>query len=302
MNGAGLRLAIQIEMDNVYMYYNLKFGHIPYLKSKFSVIEFDQQHHLLSENSEQPVCARYNVLGPVMLPIRLGEQTVQFNWYLYFLDSEESRTKILNTLQEGKIDYDFFTKFSEAFTVNSVLSLGELEFNTRPDAVPLVRLHSCCATGDIFGSVRCDCGPQLDAALKAIVEEGYGGVVYLSGQEGRGIGLFAKALTYLLQECGHDTYEANSVLKLPEDARTFDDAGHILKFLYAGKSIRLLTNNPNKIAAMQRVGIEVAQRLELVVGVGPQNAGYLRAKAVRGHLFDIDQHQDQPDSADVTQI
>jgi GTP cyclohydrolase II len=284
------------------MYYNLKFGHIPCVKSKFGVIEFDQQHNLLPENSSQPVHARYNVLGPVMLPIRLDNQTVQFNWYLYFLDSEQSRTKILETLQEGRIDYDFFTKFSEAFTVNSVLSIGELEFNAQPDAVPLVRLHSCCATGDIFGSARCDCGPQLDAALKAIVADGYGGVVYLSGHEGRGIGLFAKALTYLLQENGHDTYEANSVLKLPEDARTFDDAGHILKFLYAGKPVRLLTNSPSKIAAMKRVGIEVAQRLELVVGVGPQNEGYLRAKAAHGHLFDIDQHQDQPDAVEVTQI
>ncbi len=287
------------------MYYDLKFEHIPYVKNKFSVIEFDQQHNLLSESRNRPdasVHVRYNVLGPIMLPIRLGEQTVQFNWYLYFLDSEEARTKILNALQLGKIDYDFFTRFSEAFTVNSVLSLGELEFNDHADALPLVRLHSCCATGDIFGSCRCDCGPQLNAALKAIAQDGYGGVVYLSGQEGRGIGLFAKAITYLLQECGHDTYEANSLLRLPQDARIFDDAGHILKFLYHNKPVRLLTNSPTKIDALQRVGIKVAQRLELVAGVVPQNEGYLRAKAAHGHMFDIDQHQDQPDSADVSQI
>ena len=284
------------------MYYDLKFGHIPYVKNKFSVIEFDQQHNLMPENSTETARARYNVLGPVMLPLRLGEKTVQFNWYLYFLDSEAARSKILETLQEGKIDYDFFTKFSEAFTVNSVLSLGELTHNDDPAAVPMVRMHSCCATGDIFGSARCDCGPQLDAALNAIATEGYGGVVYLNGQEGRGIGLFAKALTYLLQECGHDTYEANSVLKLPEDARTFDDAGHILKFLYRSKPVRLLTNSPGKIEALQRVGIDVQQRLELVAGVVPQNEGYLRAKAAHGHMIDVDQHQDQPDSATVTQI
>lgn len=283
------------------MYYDLKFGHIPYVKSKFSVIEFDQQHNLMPENSNDAARARYNVLGPVMLPLRLGEQTVQFNWYLYFLDSEAARSKILETLQEGKIDYDFFTKFSEAFTVNSVLSLGELVHNADPAAVPMVRMHSCCATGDIFGSARCDCGPQLDAALRAIADAGYGGVVYLNGQEGRGIGLFAKALTYLLQECGHDTYEANSLLKLPEDARTFDDAGHILKFLYPGKPVRLLTNSPRKIEALQRVGIAV-ERLELVAGVVPQNEGYLRAKAAHGHMIDVDQHQDQPDAATVTQF
>ncbi len=283
------------------MYYDLKFGHIPYVNNKFSVIEFDHQHNLIPENGAAPVLVRYNVLGPVVLPLRLGEQVVQFNWYLYFLDSELARTKILETLREGKIDYDFFTKFNEAFTVNSVLSLGELENNHNLAAQPLVRLHSCCATGDIFGSVRCDCGPQLDAALEQIATAGYGGVVYLNGQEGRGIGLFAKALTYLLQECGHDTYEANSVLKLPEDARTFDDAGHILKFLYGNRPIRLLTNSPSKIAALQRVGIEVAERLELVAGILPQNESYLRAKAAHGHLINIDHHQDQPDAWTVTQ-
>lgn len=279
------------------MYYDLKFRHIPYVESKFSVVEFDARHNLMPHGSTEGVQTRYNVLGPVMLPIRLGGDIVQFNWYLYFLDSEQARTKIMETLAEGKIDYDFFTKFSEAFTVNSVLSLGEQEHNLKPESVPVVRLHSCCATGDIFGSCRCDCGPQLDSALKSIARDGYGAVLYLSGQEGRGIGLFAKALTYLLQECGHDTFEANSLLKLPEDARTFDDAGHMLKFLYPNKPVRLMTNSPHKIDALRRVGVEVAERVELVRGVVAQNEGYLRAKAARGHMIELDQHQDQPPSA-----
>lgn len=270
------------------MYYDLEFSHIPYVTSKFSAIEFDSEHNLIrGDKKPDGLLTRYNLLGPVGLPIRVGEEVIKFNWYLYFLDSELARVKILETLQEGKIDYNFFTNFSEAFAVNSVLSLGEEKFNQDPDAVPLVRLHSCCATGDIFGSCRCDCGPQLRRALAEISRSGYGGVVYLNGQEGRGIGLFAKALTYLLQECGHDTYAANSILKLPEDARKFDDAGHILKFLYAEKPIRLMTNSPHKMAAMQRVGLNVLQRLALFCGVESENKNYLRAKAARGHMIEL---------------
>ena len=273
------------------MYYDLKFRHIPYVESKFSVIEFDHQHQLMPKGSVDGVLTRYNLLGPVRLPLRLGGEIVQFNWYLYFLDSEQARSKIMETLQEGRIDYDFFTKFSEAFTVSSILSLGEQPFNDDPDAIPVVRIHSCCATGDIFGSVRCDCGPQLHAALEKIVAGGYGAVVYLNGQEGRGIGLFAKALTYLLQECGHDTYEANALLKLPEDARTFDDAGHMLKYLYRGKALRLMTNSPYKISALQRVGVAVVERVELMTGMLPQNEAYLRAKAAHGRMISLEPDQ-----------
>jgi GTP cyclohydrolase II len=284
------------------MYYDLKFRHIPYVESKFSVIEFDPAHNLMPSGSSDGVHTRYNILGPVRLPLRLSGAVVHFNWYLYFLDSEQARNKIMETLQEGRIDYDFFTKFSEAFTVSSILSLGEAEFNDVTEAIPVVRIHSCCATGDIFGSVRCDCGPQLHAALDKIVASGYGSVVYLNGQEGRGIGLFAKALTYLLQECGHDTYEANALLKLPEDARTFDDAGHMLKYLYRGKALRLMTNSPYKIEALQRVGVEVLERVELVSGVVPQNEAYLRAKAAHGHMIFMNPADPQVGAAQVGEL
>lgn len=275
------------------MYYDLKFRHIPYVESKFNVLEFDTQHNLMPAGSVDGVHTRYNVLGPIRLPVRLrtaqsSERIVPFNWYLYFLDSELARSKIMEAMQEGKIDYDFFSKFSEVFTVSSILSLGEVDFQDDANRVPVVRVHSCCATGDIFGSVRCDCGPQLDGALQMIADSGYGAVVYMNGQEGRGIGLFAKALTYLLQECGHDTYEANALLKLPEDARTFDDAGHMLKYLYRGKPVRLMTNSPYKIKALQRVGVTVLERVELLRGVDAANENYLRAKAAHGHMIDLD--------------
>ncbi|MWC00337.1 GTP cyclohydrolase II [Agromyces seonyuensis] len=149
----------------------------------------------------------------------------------------------------------------------------------------LVRLHSECLTGEAFGSLKCECGPQLQAALDTIANEG-GVVVYLRGHEGRGIGLINKLRAYRLQEDGLDTLDANLALGLPADARDYTAAAEILADLGIG-SVRLLTNNPEKLRQLERQGIRVDERVPLVVGVGSLNAGYLAAKRDRmGHQID----------------
>jgi 3,4-dihydroxy 2-butanone 4-phosphate synthase/GTP cyclohydrolase II len=150
----------------------------------------------------------------------------------------------------------------------------------------LVRVHSECLTGDVLGSQRCDCGPQLEAARAAIAAEGRGVLVYLRGQEGRGIGLGHKLRAYELQDRGHDTVDANVLLGFPADLRDYGVGAHILTDLGV-TSLRLLTNNPAKYAGLRSYGLEVAERVPLVVDAGVHNAGYLETKRVRlGHLFD----------------
>jgi len=157
----------------------------------------------------------------------------------------------------------------------------------------LVRVHSECLTGEAFGSLKCECGPQLDAALDTIQRDG-GIVIYLRGHEGRGIGLINKLRAYQLQAEGLDTLDANLALGLPVDARDYTAAGDILKDLGV-RSVRLLTNNPDKVSQLETHGIAVDERVPLVVGVGALNAGYLETKRDRmGHLIEtlgVEQHQ-----------
>jgi len=163
------------------------------------------------------------------------------------------------------------------------LTLGDMQ---GPDPV-LVRIHSECLTGDVFNSTRCDCGPQLHAALDAIVEKGWGVLVYLR-QEGRGIGLHAKIQAYHLQDEGADTLDANLMLLLPADGRTYTVAGEILNGLGI-ESVDLLTNNPEKVTQLEQQGINVAKRTPLIAGVTEQNRTYLATKRERmGHLIDKD--------------
>jgi 3,4-dihydroxy 2-butanone 4-phosphate synthase/GTP cyclohydrolase II len=148
----------------------------------------------------------------------------------------------------------------------------------------LVRVHSECLTGEAFGSLKCECGPQLDAALQTIQRDG-GVVVYLRGHEGRGIGLINKLRAYKLQEEGMDTLDANLALGLPVDARDYTAASDILRDLGVA-SVRLLTNNPDKVRQLEAHGISVDERVPLVVGVGALNAGYLETKRDRmGHVI-----------------
>jgi 3,4-dihydroxy 2-butanone 4-phosphate synthase/GTP cyclohydrolase II len=161
-----------------------------------------------------------------------------------------------------------------------------------PDA-PVVRVHSECLTGDAFGSLRCDCGPQLDAALERAADEG-GVVVYLRGHEGRGIGLLAKIGAYALQDAGRDTVQANIDLGWPADRREYGAAAAILADLGVHR-LRLLTNNPAKVAGLRAHGLEVTEMLPLEVGRTPENSAYLRTKAVEmGHLLAVPDDDDAP--------
>lgn len=172
---------------------------------------------------------------------------------------------------------------------------------TPPSGTPLVRVHSECLTGDGFGSLRCDCGPQLRAALRAVATEG-GMIIYLRGHEGRGIGLLDKINAYRLQDAGRDTVDANLDLGLPADARDFRVGARILGLLGVG-AVRLLTNNPDKITALTDAGIDVAEAVPLHVGEGRHNVRYLTTKRDRlGHRFgtlaaDTPFAEDQPTGA-----
>ncbi|WP_327298718.1 bifunctional 3,4-dihydroxy-2-butanone-4-phosphate synthase/GTP cyclohydrolase II [Streptomyces sp. NBC_01197] len=147
----------------------------------------------------------------------------------------------------------------------------------------LVRIHSECLTGDIFHSLRCDCGPQLEASMERVTSEGRGVIVYLRGHEGRGIGLLSKLRAYELQERGRDTLDANLELGLPADARDYGAGAQILADLGV-RSLRLMTNNPEKTAALVRHGLDVTGREAMPVQAGEHNLRYLRTKRDRmGH-------------------
>jgi 3,4-dihydroxy 2-butanone 4-phosphate synthase/GTP cyclohydrolase II len=150
----------------------------------------------------------------------------------------------------------------------------------------LVRVHSECLTGDAFGSSRCDCGPQLDAAMDLIATEG-GAVVYLRGHEGRGIGLLAKLTAYQLQDAGLDTVAANTAQGLPADAREYGAAAAILTDLGLD-DVRLLTNNPAKVVGLAEHGVRAAERIPLQVGENQHNHSYLAAKRdLMGHQIQM---------------
>ena len=150
--------------------------------------------------------------------------------------------------------------------------------------IPLVRIHSECLTGDAFGSLKCDCGPQLKHAMDCIQEEGCGAIVYLR-QEGRGIGLHAKIKAYALQDLGLDTLDANLALGLPADGRDYEIAAKLLLEMGIDE-VRLMTNNPHKINGLKRHGIRVHERVPHITGVGEKNKHYLETKGKRmGHFL-----------------
>jgi 3,4-dihydroxy 2-butanone 4-phosphate synthase / GTP cyclohydrolase II len=150
----------------------------------------------------------------------------------------------------------------------------------------LVRVHSECLTGDVFGSLRCDCGLQLQAAMKQVADEGMGVVVYLRGHEGRGIGIGHKLLAYQLQDQGHDTVDANIALGMPVDSREYGIGAQILVDLGI-TTMRLLTNNPSKKGGLAGFGLEITERVPLQTAPNAENIAYLRTKRERmGHLLE----------------
>jgi 3,4-dihydroxy 2-butanone 4-phosphate synthase/GTP cyclohydrolase II len=168
-----------------------------------------------------------------------------------------------------------------AFDVASGVTYLALSKGDVADGRPvLVRLHSECLTGDVLGSLRCDCGVQLRAALRIVAAEGRGAVVYATGQEGRGIGLVNKLKAYMLQDGGADTVDANVALGLPVDARRYDEAAAVLRALGVGP-IRLLSNNPAKREGLEAAGVPVAEIVPLATAAHARNLGYLRTKRER---------------------
>jgi len=164
---------------------------------------------------------------------------------------------------------------------HSALIMGDVSASA-----PMTRLHSECLTGDTFGSLRCDCGEQLKRAMSLVADEGRGVILYMR-QEGRGIGLGNKIKAYALQDTGFDTVDANHVLGFPADARTYDVAASILRELHI-ESIRLLSNNPEKALALEKLGIQVVEELPLRIPPQESNLNYLQTKALRmGHTLDI---------------
>jgi len=151
--------------------------------------------------------------------------------------------------------------------------------------IPLVRLHSECLTGDVFGSIKCECGDQLQLAMREISQHGCGVLVYLR-QEGRGIGIENKLKAYALQDEGYDTIESNEMLGLPVDARTYTDAAAILQHLGID-TVELLTNNPLKVDALSKAGINISARRSIVIAASDESQSYLAVKRDKmGHWLD----------------
>lgn len=229
------------------------------LKEKIQLIETDE--------------GAIYLVGPIQLPVNLYGETVIFQWYCW-LNRCESTT-----------DYqDIIDQLSSANLAeqqqSSVLVYGD--FENADDA--LIRMHSICHTGDIFGSKRCDCGFQLKQSMQNIVDHGTGALFYLANHEGRGIGLFSKAMAYVLQENGYDTVEANESLGFVDDSRNYDDAIRVLKTLRS-KPVKLMTNNPKKMEAMQNAGLPISGREPLWGDKSEFNEKYLQTKVQRsGHM------------------
>lgn len=214
------------------------------------------------------------LVGPIQLPVNLYEETVTFQWYCW-LNCEEVTNdprKIVDKLSSINL---------AEMQQSSVLVYGDFAYGD--DA--LIRMHSICHTGDIFGSKRCDCGFQLKQSMKKIVEHGTGALFYLANHEGRGIGLFSKAMAYILQENGYDTVDANEALGFVNDSRNYQDAISVLKALRS-KPVTLMTNNPEKLKALQESGLPVTGRVQLWGDKSEHNEKYIETKIKRSGHFE----------------
>ncbi|WP_410511112.1 GTP cyclohydrolase II [Paenibacillus sp. BR2-3] len=239
-----------------------------------SILKNKIQKITLNDNSA-------NILvGPINLPVNLEGETVNFKWYswLHVTDQE--------LLQDGtgELTSALVSRLSSLNLADgqqsSALVYGDFEGSEEA----LIRMHSICHTGDIFGSKRCDCGFQLHQSMKMIVENGSGALFYLANHEGRGIGLFSKAMAYILQEEGYDTVEANLELGFSDDVRSYSDAISVLQHLRR-KPVTLITNNPKKLEALKAAGMNAVKRTPLWGDVSVFNEKYLRTKVARsGHL------------------
>ena len=196
--------------------------------------------------------------------------------------------KLIRRVAEARVPTDWgdFTCYAYESLLDGETHIAMVKGAVQGEDDVLVRVHSECLTGDVFGSLRCDCGVQLDAAMQRVSEEGLGVVVYLRGHEGRGIGIAHKLQAYELQDTGHDTVDANIELGLPVDSREYGIGAQILVDLGI-TTMRLMTNNPSKRGGLEGFGLEITGRVPLESMPNPENIHYLRTKRERmGHLLD----------------
>lgn len=234
---------------------------IDILRDKMKLIETTDQENLC-------------LVGPVRMPIKQDDFTATFNWYSWVkVDKMLTIEEVVASLATSNLAFG---------QQSSVLVYGD--FAQEEDA--LIRMHSICHTGDIFGSQRCDCGYQLHESMKMIADNGCGAIFYLADHEGRGIGLFSKSLAYLLQENGHDTVEANQALGFEDDTRSYEDAIRVLEAL-RDKPVTLITNNPKKLAALKAHGLLADHHVPLWGGLTDTNRFYLETKVQKsGHILE----------------
>ncbi|MDP4099354.1 GTP cyclohydrolase II [Paenibacillus sp. P96] len=236
------------------------------LKDKLATVQSDTSTNIL--------------VGPIRLPVNLDGKTVVFQWYSWLpVQDEADRAACETATTEALIKRLSSLNLAEG-QQSSVLVYGDFEH--AEDA--LIRMHSICHTGDIFGSKRCDCGYQLEQSMKMIADNGAGALFYLANHEGRGIGLFSKAMAYILQENGMDTVEANLALGFVDDSRSYTDAISILKHLRQ-QPVTLITNNPKKLEALKASGMNVVKRVPLWGDVSEFNVKYLQTKVNRSGHF-----------------
>ena len=215
------------------------------------------------------------LVGPIRLPVNLEGETFVFQWYSWLKQDEvtDDYEAVIERLSSANL---------AEYQQSSVLVYGDFEGADEA----LIRMHSICHTGDIFGSKRCDCGFQLKQSMQRIVDHGAGALFYLANHEGRGIGLFSKAMAYVLQENGYDTVEANEKLGFVDDSRNYEDAIAVLGTLRE-KPVTLMTNNPKKVDAIEKAGLKIAGRTSIWGDRSEFNENYLKTKVVRsGHLLD----------------
>ena len=253
------------------------------LSASGTLFRIDRQGKTLSMDDSLPRDELViNLLGPIPLPLKLNNQSYEARWYATVRSTELNKVESLARELRKTGGENLFSKLASFMAVNSVLLIKDPARSQNP----LVRVHSNCLTGDVFGSERCECGPQLALAVERISANPGGGIiVYMAGHEGRGIGLWAKAATYLLQDAGENTYQANESLGLPTDCRDFSDAASLLLHFLGNRPFRLLTNNPIKVRDLEAAGLTKISVEQHIAGVSEWNRRYLHAKQSWGHTI-----------------